>query len=521
MQTSQPTAGRAQSRAFSWALGAGLSLYTFLAWRLAFVCDDAYISLRYARRLAQGLGLRFNLSESPPVEGYSNLLWVLILAPFERLGLDAPLAAIWISALCGAWLLVLVLRFARARLGLDGAELVGLALVTASLPPLAVWATGGLETMACALATFAAFDALARDPARPRALQAGLWGAAAALLRVDGPLWAVLALAAAWLAAPDERRAATLHAAARACGLVLAAFAAQTAFRLGYHHDWIPNTARAKGGLSALRLERGAKYVATLAAELPFLVLLPAAAALRGRLGKACAGFAAACAGYAVFVGGDFMAMGRFLVPAMPFTALGFAVLVAGLQRQPRASVALGVAVVASSLLSAFDAAPLPQRVRQALHFRWNEPVAKSEARQRRDMQERARAWAQVGRALGAVLPPGRSLVLPNLGAMSYHSEVHALDPFGLIDPQVARRPAPARRVSPGHDKLVPTSWFHPQRPDYLGAWIVPAGAPPESGLPPGFAASELARAAGLETHALEGGLELRLLRVDWAEAGQ
>lgn len=521
MDTTQPTAGRAQARAFAWALGAGLSLYAFLAWRLAFVCDDAYISLRYARRLAQGQGLRFNLLESPPVEGYSNLLWVLILAPFEGLGLDGPLAAIGLSALCGAWLVALVLRFARTRLELDGGGLLGLALVTASLPPLAVWATGGLETMACALATFAAFDALARDPARPRALHAGLWGAAAALLRVDGPLWAVLALSAAWLAAPDGRRAATLRSAAGACGLVLAAFAAQTAFRLGYHHEWIPNTARAKGGLSALRLERGAKYVGTLAAELPFLVLLPIAAAFRGRVGAACAAFVLACAGYAVFVGGDFMAMGRFLVPAMPFAALGFAVLALPLSRRPLALWAFAAAVVGSSLLSAFDAAPLPQRVRQALHFRWNEPVAKSEARQRRDMEERAGAWAQVGRALGQKLPPGRSLVLPNLGAMAYYSEVHALDPFGLIDPEVARRPALARRVSPGHDKLVPTSYFNPRRPDYLGAWIAPAGAPPEAGLPPGFAQSELARAAGIETHALEGGLELRLLRVDWAEVGQ
>jgi arabinofuranosyltransferase len=511
---------RAPARGFAVALGAGLALYAWLWWRLAFVCDDAYISLRYARHLAAGIGLRFNAVESPPVEGYSNLLWVLWLALFERLGIDGPRAAIASSALCGAALLVLVLRFARARLALEGAGLAATALAAASLPPFVVWASGGLETMACALAAFAAFDALARDPLRPRALAAGLCGAAAALLRVDGPLWALLALCAAWVAAPDGRRAATLRAGLGALALVLAAFVAQTAFRLGYHGDWIPNTARAKGGLSALRLERGAKYVGALLAELPFLLLLPLAAS-RTRVGLACAAFALATAGYAAFVGGDFMAMGRFLVPAMPFVALCFALLAARLERRPVALAALTLAVVGSSLLAAFDAAPVPQRLRQALHFRWNEPLAKSEARQRADMQERAQAWAQIGRAVGACVAPGKSLVLPNLGAISYYSEVHALDPFGLIDPEIARREAPARRVSPGHDKAVPSSYFHARRPDYLGAWIAPAGAPPETGLPPGFAGSELARVAGLETHALGEGLELRLLRVDWAEAGR
>jgi len=517
VETSQPHPGRALSA----ALALGIAAYALLAWQLAFVCDDAYISLRYARHLAEGHGLVFNLGEAPPVEGYSNLLWVLWLAPFEALGLDAPTAAIVSSGLCGAWLVARVVRFADARLELDRAGLLTTALVTATLPPLAVWATGGLETMACSLAVFACFDALARDVERPRALAAGLWAAAAVLLRVDGPLWVALALAAACWAAPDARRAATLRAALRALALAVGAFAAQTAFRLGYHHDWLPNTARAKGGLSALRLERGARYVGSLLAELPFLALLPLAAARRSRLGAASAAFVAVAAAYAVFVGGDFMAMGRFLVPAMPFVALAFARVASGLAGKAFALAGLALLVVASNLLSALDAAPVPRSLRQALHFRWNEATAKSEAQQRRDMAQRAEAWAQVGRAVGACVPPGRSLVLPNLGAISYYSEVHALDPFGLVSPEVARRDAPTRRVSPGHDKMVPTSFFYPERPDYLGAWIAPIGAPPSTGLPPGFAQSELAQVASLETHRLAGGLELRLLRVDWPEPGR
>ena len=43
-----------------------------------YVPDDAFISLRYARRLIQGLGLTF--TEGERVEGYSNLLWVLAVS---------------------------------------------------------------------------------------------------------------------------------------------------------------------------------------------------------------------------------------------------------------------------------------------------------------------------------------------------------------------------------------------------------------------------------------------------------
>src|SRR5262245_25350105 len=41
--------------------------------------DDAYISFRYADHLARGWGLVFNQWER--VEGFSNLLWILILTP--------------------------------------------------------------------------------------------------------------------------------------------------------------------------------------------------------------------------------------------------------------------------------------------------------------------------------------------------------------------------------------------------------------------------------------------------------
>src|SRR5262245_54883150 len=41
----------------------------------AFTVDDAYISYRFARNLARGLGLVYNPGER--VEGYTNFLWTV------------------------------------------------------------------------------------------------------------------------------------------------------------------------------------------------------------------------------------------------------------------------------------------------------------------------------------------------------------------------------------------------------------------------------------------------------------
>jgi arabinofuranosyltransferase len=46
--------------------------------------DDAFISFRYAENLVQGHGLVFNIGEW--VEGYTNLLWTLMMAGLMALG---------------------------------------------------------------------------------------------------------------------------------------------------------------------------------------------------------------------------------------------------------------------------------------------------------------------------------------------------------------------------------------------------------------------------------------------------
>ena len=52
----------------------------------SFTVDDSYISFRYARNFARGLGLVYN--EGERIEGYTNFLWTVILAGGIKLGID-------------------------------------------------------------------------------------------------------------------------------------------------------------------------------------------------------------------------------------------------------------------------------------------------------------------------------------------------------------------------------------------------------------------------------------------------
>ena len=105
--------------------------------------DDAFISLRYAQRLLAGEGLTW--TEGPPVEGYSNLLWVLACALLGALGvdlLDAPLILGVASAI--AIVAAVVYAFRPHSWGESLPAFAG-AMFMALAGPIALWAVAGLE----------------------------------------------------------------------------------------------------------------------------------------------------------------------------------------------------------------------------------------------------------------------------------------------------------------------------------------------------------------------------------------
>ena len=366
--------------------------------------------------------------------------------------------------------------------------------------------------MAFALAVLALLLALERGAAlAPLAACV----AAVELLRNDGALWAGALLVATLALGDRARRGAAL----RGLGALALVVAAHSALRWGVHGDLVPNTARVKGGVDALRLERGARWLAAFLCNVPGLAALALGGLLaRGvepgprRVRLALVGFAAALA---VTVGGDFLPMGRFLVPAFaPLALLGGGALAQLAGRRCALAVAAGALLCALGALPAAGWAPTPRAWRDALDPQWSRAQRIDELEAwRRAPRPRARDDERLAAALAAHTRPGESLVRDAIGVVGYRTELVLLDRFGLVDREVARLPLSGERTSPGHDRFVPTRWFLPRAPTYLDAWLVPAGAPLAAGVDPGLGDLLEDGRAAVASFPAEPGVDLRLLR--------
>jgi hypothetical protein len=83
---------RLQAWAVAAIAGAGV-LLLHVDYLSFYQADDAFISFRYARNSADGLGPVWNAGER--VDGYTNFLWTAILALTAKLGLPLPTTASW------------------------------------------------------------------------------------------------------------------------------------------------------------------------------------------------------------------------------------------------------------------------------------------------------------------------------------------------------------------------------------------------------------------------------------------
>jgi hypothetical protein len=129
-------------------LGAlALAIAVFLAAALImtpFTPDDAYVSYRYAKHLSEGGGLVFNPGD-PPVEGYSNFLWLLISAAVHRLGGNVPTAVPTLGAYLSVLSIVILWLLYRRR-RLPAHQTLIPVLLFASSAPFVLYSVSGMET---------------------------------------------------------------------------------------------------------------------------------------------------------------------------------------------------------------------------------------------------------------------------------------------------------------------------------------------------------------------------------------
>jgi arabinofuranosyltransferase len=461
------------------------------AWE--FLCDDAFISFRYAKNLAE-LGV-LELNPGERVEGYTNFLWVVVLAALHAVGVAPPRGASVLTgmgALAGLVAAVLVARVLRRRLGGRGVEgaaptpaddrlraldLVPVALLV-SLPEHMVWAHGGLETSWAAALSLGAIGAWSAGRLR---LAAGLC-AAAALMRPDA-LVPVAAFGLAWLAVVGgpvlarERWAALARLPRRRLAAALLVLVVpllvHLAWRRSYYGAWLPNTWFIKAHGALLRDTYGHDYVRAWLEALPLVYVVPLAVLLRPRHLLLVLPIAAVVA-YGWSVGGDFMAYGRFYVAATGlFAALVGWLLADGarlLSRVAPPRVAVALPVLVGVLLAAATGV--------RAHARWQDDVARPTGwldgkwEGVAAMDRFARVGLAVGEWMHDNLPPDTLVSVGAAGAVPYGAGLPIVDAYGLVDPGLARlpglRPHQGPGARPGHQIIAPVSYIKARDPDLL-----------------------------------------------------
>jgi len=455
-------------------VGALVVFALFAAQMAPFVPDDSYITFRYADHLAAGHGLRFNLDE-PPVEGYSNFLWIVILAVAARLGAQLETAAVALGAIVGALGVVLLWWLLRRR-GHAGLHLALPVALLAGGAPLVLYAVSGMETAlfaALLLGLVLALDGLLARPTLGGGFVLGLLGVLLALTRPEGalafPAVAGCAILFEWRAG-SERRRALARALLGGTALFAVLLAVYHAGRVAYFGAFWPTPFLSKGVIDRSLVDtaianlrqfflRQSNYYAPLVyyyLTLGLAALAGVALAERRRRTLEWTALALVLV-YAAFYFGfvDWMPGMRYYAPLVglllvPLSLLGPALRGPVAGRRADAGYALfGLALV---IISLFSMAVLRLDSQQLQAATQESQVA-------------------LGRWLRANVSPGSTLAMSDVGATPYFSGLRTIDinPESLTDRYIAENGWSAAYFFAADPDVVVLTAFSLTTPDFYG----------------------------------------------------
>ena len=480
----------------AWSAGllvAAIGLYLHRSvW--AFTCDDAYISFRYARNLAELGSLTFDPAHAPPVEGYTNFLWVVLLAAAMRIGVAPELSSSVLGFASGLAILALVFAFVvlgpsgerRGRESLQGATdhergsatalrvcgalCVGMLLMT---PMFVVWTSSGLETSMATLFVLGAVVAGIKGELRGAACLA----AVGVLTRPD----AVVPLTGAvigYMLSGQQRALPRRWKLVHAVLLFAVPVALHFFWRRWVYEAWLPHTWEVKRHGASLATSHGAQYLWVWVRDLGLMWWLPLAGLIRRRhLSLVIPLVASGC--YVVSVGGDFMAYGRFLHTTLTLLVCLVGWLAADLSARRagpawttwRGPAALGV-------LATLLGASAPRLLERDRASAWQDGMFESVAA----MDRFARVRVVAGVWMRDNLPSDLVVSVGAAGAMPYASGLAVVDTYGLVEGDLEgfRAPDTGTKARPGHQLRATLEYVKSREPDlmchlgHVGTQILP-----------------------------------------------
>ena len=428
--------------------------------------DDAMISMRYAKNLADGYGLVWNPGEVA-VEGYTNPLWVIFMAFFHQFSIAAPKISLTIQISGAVFLLTNLIFVKKIAEKISDKLVVPLlaVLMTAFYTPLNNWGLQGMEVSALVLllsaATWKLLDDLLNDRFSPWPyLLLGF----STLVRIDMAVSYLVLWGYAFLFIPKYRR---LHLIWGLSSLLFF-IAIQTLFRLWYYGEPLPNTYYLKvGGISLIqRIKRGILVLYRFLWDMNWVLsLLPFAfvALRRDRRGILLALLVLGQITYSVYVGGDAWehkgGANRYIAVALPLFFILFPYALDALIQAvsetlenvkfPISSTLLtNLTLIAISLVSLANFNFIQQDFRYLERWLLIRPPIFIEAN---------KEAVRIAQAVDKITTPQAQIAVVTAGAIPYFAERPALDLLGKNDAYIAHLPSHSpsnlEDIRPGHMK--------------------------------------------------------------------
>ncbi len=412
---------------------AGLLVFAVHDWTLQpWTLDDAYISFRYADNLVAGHGVVFNAGER--VEGYTNFLWLLLMAGGRALGFSPVVFSKLLGGVLDVLSLTLVGFAHRIVPGVSRRTAMFGALLLGTCGVFSKWSMSGMEVPLVGLLSTAAVLVHLRGRQRQDgaglAVASGVLAGLAAMSRPDaGLVFGVLFLDRVARLLRGRGRTASLGAMVTAFGLVAGGW---FLWRLSYYDQLLPNTFYVKVGATGDQLVRGLVYLWQCVNVAWPLIVVPLAApfvAVEGGL-SVVALLLLLHTLYVVAVGGDVFWGYRFYAAYLPLGALA-------------ASSVIGHAPLRPGFRAAFAGLAV------AINLWWMATSA-----QLNTDAEVSQDGIEVGRWLAEHAPADALLATNIAGSIPYASGLRTIDTLGLNDLHIAHRHVDTMgQGRPGHEK--------------------------------------------------------------------
>ncbi len=410
--------------------------------------DDAYITFRYAENLHEGYGLVWNRGGEHS-EGYSNLLYVVLLALLAKVGIAFEAGAILLAlaAALGAAAILAWSAGPRQAWFAMGAVVSLSCLLNGDV---AAHASHGLETLLFGFLATAMTATLSRVAARPPAtvrllVLAAILSTLLFLCRPDG----VLLLGVAWASnlwllrgSPQQRPAFLAATAVGVAGLGYAAF------KLAYFGYLLPNPYYMKGNVSGFAgIAETKAFIVAYAVPLSILggstVLATVIAAIRKRSGHAImiepallmAGIMTVCwLGYGAKILHEIDFNHRFMFPIVPIVWFAIARGASTLSAALPASLA---ALLGTLVFAGVVGMEWPQAKWRAMQL--GEPGA---------VDPYTSAFLRLGKAIADTgLGDQIAIACSHAGATPFASKARHYDLGGLTDNKICARTPPEERA--------------------------------------------------------------------------